>query len=94
VAREGQDRCACGCKYWEHDKCIDCGTGLMVRLPFWPDGDREFYDYEVESVGNAASDGSREVVLIKHRDGRREKDNRGHFRRSRRSLDEVTRALP
>ena len=25
-AREGQDRCACGCKYWEHDRCIDCGT--------------------------------------------------------------------
>ena len=24
-AREGRDRCACGCKYWEHDHCIDCG---------------------------------------------------------------------
>lgn len=26
VAREGCDRCACGCKYWEHDRCIDCGA--------------------------------------------------------------------
>ena len=25
VAQEGCDRCECGCKYWEHDKCIDCG---------------------------------------------------------------------
>lgn len=24
VAREGNDRCACGCKYWEFDRCIDC----------------------------------------------------------------------
>jgi hypothetical protein len=26
VAQEGVDRCACGCKYWENDRCIDCGT--------------------------------------------------------------------
>lgn len=26
VAQEGCDRCACGCKYWENDRCIDCGT--------------------------------------------------------------------
>lgn len=25
-AREGIDRCWCGCKYWEHDQCVDCGT--------------------------------------------------------------------
>jgi hypothetical protein len=25
VRREGRDRCWCGCKYWEHDRCIDCG---------------------------------------------------------------------
>lgn len=25
VAREGCDRCRCGCKYWENDKCTDCG---------------------------------------------------------------------
>ncbi len=24
VAREGLDRCVCGCKYWESDRCIDC----------------------------------------------------------------------
>jgi hypothetical protein len=25
VREEGVDRCAtCGCKYWEHDVCIDC----------------------------------------------------------------------
>lgn len=26
IAEEGVDRCFCGCKYWEHDRCIDCGT--------------------------------------------------------------------
>ena len=25
IAKEGCDRCYCGCKYWENDKCIDCG---------------------------------------------------------------------
>lgn len=25
LAHEGCDRCDCGCKYWEHDRCIDCG---------------------------------------------------------------------
>jgi hypothetical protein len=24
VARSGYDRCVCGCKYFELDKCIDC----------------------------------------------------------------------
>ncbi len=24
LAQEGVDKCGCGCKYWEHDKCIDC----------------------------------------------------------------------
>lgn len=23
--QEGVDRCYCGCKYWEDDRCIDCG---------------------------------------------------------------------
>jgi hypothetical protein len=26
IALEGADRCDCGCKYWENDRCIDCGT--------------------------------------------------------------------
>lgn len=25
VAQEGTLVCQCGCKYWENDKCIDCG---------------------------------------------------------------------
>lgn len=25
-AREGVDRCECGCKYWENDRCHDCGA--------------------------------------------------------------------
>lgn len=24
-AENGVDRCYCGCKYWENDRCIDCG---------------------------------------------------------------------
>ena len=27
-AREGIDRCFCGCKYWQNDQCIDCGTSI------------------------------------------------------------------
>jgi hypothetical protein len=26
VAREGVDRCTCGNKYWEQDRCVDCGA--------------------------------------------------------------------
>jgi hypothetical protein len=26
VAQEGCDRCFCGCKYWENDRCVDCNT--------------------------------------------------------------------
>lgn len=37
TAREGCDRCYCGCKYWENDKCIDCGTSIQtcVNDPDW-----------------------------------------------------------
>jgi hypothetical protein len=28
IAQEGCDRCFCGCKYWENDRCIDCGTHI------------------------------------------------------------------
>lgn len=26
LAREGVDHCDCGCKYWEKDRCVDCGA--------------------------------------------------------------------
>jgi hypothetical protein len=29
-AREGVDRCHCGVKYWENDRCVDCGTEVEV----------------------------------------------------------------
>lgn len=29
-AKEGIDRCDCGCKYWENDKCIDCGQLVEI----------------------------------------------------------------
>lgn len=31
VAQEGCDRCACGCKYWENDRCVDCGSTPVVQ---------------------------------------------------------------
>lgn len=36
-AREGCDRCYCGCKFWEDDACIDCGTTIeeCLRDPEW-----------------------------------------------------------
>ena len=27
-AKEGCDRCFCGCKYWENDHCVDCGESI------------------------------------------------------------------
>lgn len=26
---EGVTRCVCGCKYYEYDRCLDCGTHLI-----------------------------------------------------------------
>lgn len=42
-AREGRDRCYCGCKYWEDDACIDCGTSIQECLadPEWVADNRE-----------------------------------------------------
>lgn len=31
TAESGCDRCECGCKYWEYDRCIDCGTTHEVQ---------------------------------------------------------------
>lgn len=28
---DGLDRCDCGCKYWEHGRCIDCGARPQPR---------------------------------------------------------------
>lgn len=54
VRREGCDRCACGCKYWENDRCIDCGSTEPERDPqdaedwaeatAWAAGERGFVD--------------------------------------------------
>lgn len=29
IARDGVHRCWCGCKYWEDDRCIDCGGHVL-----------------------------------------------------------------
>ena len=31
VARNGVDRCWCGSKYWERDRCVDCGTRVESK---------------------------------------------------------------
>ena len=33
VRDSGCDRCPCGCKYWENDRCVDCG-GTEVLLDY------------------------------------------------------------
>lgn len=33
VRDSGCDRCLCGCKYWEHDRCIDCGGTDVATEP-------------------------------------------------------------
>jgi hypothetical protein len=32
IAQEGCTRCFCGCKYWENDVCVDCGTHVTQVL--------------------------------------------------------------
>ena len=41
---DGLDRCPCGCKYWEDDRCIDCG-GTEVERPDVP------ADWPVQPLG-------------------------------------------
>ena len=41
VAREGCDRCSCGCKYWENDRCIDCGTPISEVTRQCPECDHD-----------------------------------------------------
>lgn len=33
VAKEGVDFCWCGCKYWEFDHCVDCGSEPGAAKP-------------------------------------------------------------
>jgi hypothetical protein len=33
IAEEGCTRCACGCKYWENDRCVDCGSPAPTPEP-------------------------------------------------------------
>lgn len=35
IARSGYDRCTCGCKYFEGDRCIDCNTHV-TEIPTCP----------------------------------------------------------
>jgi hypothetical protein len=41
IAQEGCDRCFCGCKYWEHDRCVDCGTHISIVLASSDNPNRE-----------------------------------------------------
>lgn len=43
-AKDGYDRCQCGCKYWEHDRCIDCGTYIRAALALDVKDAQEDYD--------------------------------------------------
>jgi len=44
LAKDGYDRCECGCKYWEHDRCIDCGTYIRSALVLDVTDAQEDYD--------------------------------------------------
>lgn len=32
IAVEGSTRCVCGVKYWENDRCIDCGRSPVRSI--------------------------------------------------------------
>jgi hypothetical protein len=48
-AQEGVRRCWCGSKYWELDKCVDCGEDFDPRF-YTADGDGPFLPHEFPNV--------------------------------------------
>jgi len=60
---EGLARCACGCKYYELDRCIDCGTHAQINLqhprnnPNWEIADAameaESYESRIAAIKEA-----------------------------------------
>ena len=35
IAREGCDKCRCGSKYWEQDRCVDCGASPLGQFTIY-----------------------------------------------------------
>lgn len=60
IAKEGVDICFCGCKYWERDKCIDCGTSITVVK------NSDCRQCEWTNIFKSSQDGSREATLYNH----------------------------
>lgn len=54
IAREGVDRCPCGAKYWEGDRCVDCGTHVTLLALVTRAGVRglDLYADGIEVVGS------------------------------------------
>jgi hypothetical protein len=53
-AEEGVDRCPCGAKYWEHDRCVSCGEPF--RLPTYDDLSETPIALAVARLQNAGRD--------------------------------------
>lgn len=49
LAEEGCTRCACGCKYWENDTCIDCGTKYVLNADVIVDSLPKGYRWATET---------------------------------------------
>lgn len=61
VAEEGCTRCACGCKYWENDLCVDCGSSPVIVSDF----DHLFDIFKTDLEHNMA--GNKTIEDLKHR---------------------------
>lgn len=55
-ALEGLDRCQCGCKYWEYDRCIDCGTHVHQAVQLDYRDAKEAYERATVTELSAAQD--------------------------------------
>jgi hypothetical protein len=49
-AKEGEDVCQCGCKYWENDKCVDCGTLIEIVKIRWLAGGIRFANDNILNI--------------------------------------------
>jgi len=65
-ALEGCDRCSCGCKYWEGDRCVDCGMPV-VRVEAVVPGP---FRVKPESIFRVEAAGERVATLFRVGDGR------------------------
>jgi len=56
IAKEGCDRCTCGSKYWEYDRCVDCNKHVSeIKLAKAQDLLRRLLVWDTEVFGGSGA---------------------------------------